>query len=154
MASPLRNSIKIELNASAGKVWKAIANPVDIFSSCCGVNNVELKTDDLGKCSEYTICYESENNGEDMVAQSTIVWYEPNQGWASLDNEPHPMGFKQSLLLVTIEQKEEKSALSWSMHYNIENDEMLQMFITGLDQSLKEEIAQLLIQEFGGRIVE
>lgn len=153
VTSPLRNSIKIELNAPVSEVWKVVANPANIFSNCCGVNNVEPKTNDSGKCTKYTIHYESEDGGENMVACSTMVWYEPNQGWASLDNDPHPMGFEQSLLLITIEQKEEKSVLSWNMHYNIENDEALQMFITGLDQSLKEEIAQLLIQKFDGGII-
>lgn len=152
VASPLRNSIKIELNVPINDVWRVIANPVNIFSNCCGVNAVKSKIDDSGKCIEYTINYNSEG-GDDMVARSTMVWYEPCQGWASLDNDPHPMGFKESLLLITIEQKEEKSVLNWSMHYDIENDEILQMFIIGLEQLLKEEIAQLFIQKFGGRIV-
>ena len=149
----LRNSIKIELNAPVNEVWKVVSNPVDIFSKCSGVNNVVSKTDDLGRCTEYTIDYESENGGEDMIAHSTMVWYEPNQGWASLDDDLHPMGFEQSLLLITIEQEEEKSVLSWNMYYDIKNNEMLQMFIEGLDQSLKEEVAQLFIQKFGGRII-
>lgn len=153
VSSPLRNSISIELSASENEVWKAIANPVDIFSGSCGVSNVEQKTDDSGKCTEYTIYYKSDEDSEDMIARSTMVWYEPSQGWASLDNDPHPMGFEQSLLLLTIEQKEEKSILNWDMHYNIENDEMLQIFVTELNQSLKEEIAQLFIQKFGGRII-
>ena len=153
VTSPLRNSIKMELNASANEVWEIVANPANIFSNCCGVNNVEPKTNDSGKCIEYTINYESEDGSEDMVAHSTMVWYEPNQGWASLDNDPHPMGFKQSLLLITIEEQKEKSVLNWNMYYDIENDEMLQMFITGLNQSLKNEIAQLLIQKFGGKII-
>lgn len=153
VTSPLRNSIRVELNAPVNDVWKVVGNPVHLFSSSCGVNSVETKTDDSDKCTEYTICYESENGGKDMVARSTMVWYEPNQGWASLDDEPHPMGFKQSLLLVTIEEKDEKTILSWNMHYDIENDEMLQIFIVALDQTLKEEVAQLLIQKFGGRIL-
>lgn len=153
VSSPLRNGIKIELNASVGEVWKVVINPANIFSNCCGVNSVESKTNDSGKCTEYTINYESEDGGDDMVARSTMVWYEPGQGWASLDEEPHPMGFEQSLLLVTIEEKEEKAVLNWNMYYDIANDEMLQMFITGLEQSLNEEVAQLFIQKFGGRMI-
>lgn len=153
VTSPLRNGIKVELNASVDEVWKFVANPANIFSDCCGVNKVELKTNDSGECTEYTIYYESEDGGKDMPARSAMVWYEPCKGWASLDEEPHPMDFEQSLLLVTMEEKEEKTVLNWSMYYDIANDEMLQMFITGLDQSLKGEVAQILIKRFGGRLI-
>lgn len=141
VTSPLRNGINVGLNASVHKVWKFVTNPANIFSDCCGVNNVELETNDSGKCTEYTIYYESEDSGEDMTARSTMVWHEPGKGWASLDEEPHPMGFEQSLLIVTMVEKEEKTVLNWSMHYDIANDEMLQIFIAGLDQSLKGEVA-------------
>lgn len=153
VTSPQRNGIKIELNASVDEVWQFVANPANVFSDCCGVNSVESKTNDSGRCTEYTINYEAEDGGEDMVARSAMVWYEPNQGWASLDEEPHPMGFEQSLLLVSIEEKEGKTVLSWNMYYDIANDEMLQMFITGLEQSLNEEVAQLFIRKFGGRMI-
>lgn len=153
VTSPLRNNIKIELNALVNDVWMAIANPMDIFSNCCGVNHVESIIDDLGNCSEYTTYYESENSSENIAARSTMVWYEPNQGWASLDDYPHPMGFEQSLIIITVEKKENKSILNWSMHYDIENNEMLQIFIKELDQSLKKEVSRYFIQKLGGRII-
>lgn len=151
VTAPLRNGIRIELNALVNEVWEFVGNPANIFSDCCGVNNVESQTNDSGKCMDYTIYYESENSCEYMVARSSMVWYERNQGWASLDEEPHPMGFEQSLLLVTIEEKKKKTVLNWNMYYDMENDDLLQMFISGLNQSLKGEVAQMLIEKFGGR---
>lgn len=151
--SPQRNSLRLEINATLNEVWKIAGNPAKIFSNCSGVNRVEINTDDSDNCTQYTIWYDSEDGGADVVASSTMVWYETNQGWASLDDAPNPMGFEQSMTFVIIEQRENKSILNWNMYYNIANDETLQMFITALDHSLKNEIAQQFIHKFGGRII-
>jgi hypothetical protein len=83
-----------------------------------------------------------------------MLWHEPNKGWASLDEEPNAFGFQQSLTFITFEQKGNKTILEWTMHFDCENQEMLQMNLSSLKQALNGEIAQRLIDKFGGRILE
>lgn len=152
--SLLRNNLGLEINATASEIWEIVGDPIKIFSNCCGINKVEAKVDDFDNYTQYTISYESEDGGADIVAHSRMVWYEVNQGWASLDHEPHPMGFEESMILVTIEQIDDnRSILNWDMYYNIENYEVLQMFIASLDHTLKNEISELFIQKFGARVI-
>lgn len=152
--SPLRNHIKIELNVPINEVWTVVGNPAKILTYSSGLNKIETKTDASGKCSEYTCFYESDGESKEEIIHAKMLWHEANKGWASLDEEPNAFGFQQSLVLITVEQKDNKTILNWDMHYNNESDEMLQMYITSLEQALSDEIGQQLIQKFGGRILE
>lgn len=149
--SLLRNRIKLELNTPINKVWAVVGDPAKVLTYSSDVNRVETKTDDSGKYTEYT-CFYGEDT-EDTI-RTKILWYEANKGWSSLDEEPNAFGFQQSLAFITLKQQGDKTILSWDMHYDNENDEMLQMSIASLEQSLKNEIAPQLIRKFGGSILE
>ena len=54
-----------------------------------------------------------EEGGQETVPSVKLVWYEPNKGWASLDEEPNAFGLQQSLTLITLEARDNKAILNW-----------------------------------------
>lgn len=153
--SPLRNRIKLELNAPIREVWAVVGDPAKILIYSAVINKVETKTDGSGKQTEYTCFYKPcEETGVEEAVHAKILWHEANKGWAALDEEPNAYGLQQSLLLITVEQQDNKTILSWNMHYDSESNEILQMLPTALEQLLKGEIAQQLIQTFGGTVLD
>ena len=153
--SPLRNSVKLELNAPLAEVWELVGNPSNMPTFSSGLNKVDTKSDGSGKYTEYTCHFKpTEAGGQETVHTAKMLWHEPNKGWASLDEEPNAFGFQQSLTFITFEQKGNKTILEWTMHFDCENQEMLQMNLSSLKQALNGEIAQRLIDKFGGRTLE
>ncbi len=155
VASPLRNRIKLELNAPVSEVWAVIGDPGRMPEYSEGLQKVDTKKDEKGNCLAYT-CYfkPMEEGGQITVHTAKMLWYEPNKGWASLDEEPNAFGFQRSLSLITLEEKGGKTILSWAMHFNCENQELLQSNISSLEQALNGEIAQQLISKFGGKLLD
>lgn len=153
--SPLRNSIKLELNAPITEVWALIGDPTKMPTYSFGLQKVDTKSDGSGKCTEYT-CYVklTEEGGQEIVHTAKMLWYEPTKGWASIDEEPNAFGFQQSLTLITFEEKDNKTILHWAMHFDCENQEMLQMNVSSLEQALNNDIAKKLIDKFGGKVIE
>lgn len=153
--SPLRNRIKLELNAPVVDVWAMIGDPGRMPEYSAGLNKVETKKDASGKCTAF-ICHfkPMEEGGQGIVHKVNMVWYEPNKGWASLDEEPNAFGFQQSLTLITFEAQDNKTILNWDMYFTSENQESLQMNVSSLEQALNKDIAQNLINKFGGKVLE
>jgi hypothetical protein len=155
VTSPLRNRIKLELDAPISQVWALVGDPTKMPSYSFGLQKVDTKTDGTGKCTEYTCHFKPTEAGEqEIVHTAKMVWYEPNKGWASLDEEPNAFGLKQSLTLITFYQKDNTTILNWAMHFDCENQEMLQMNSSSLEQALNNDIAQRLIDKFGGKVIE
>ena len=152
--SPLRNRIKLELNAPIDEVWAVVGDPAKVLIYSSDLSKVETKTDDSGTPTEYTLFYKPcEETGAEETVHSKVLWYEANKGWAALDEEPNGYGLQQSLLLITVEQQNNKTIINWNMHYDSESNEALQMLTTSLEQLLKSEIAEQLIKTFGGSIL-
>jgi carbon monoxide dehydrogenase subunit G len=153
--SQLRNRIKLELDAPINEVWALLGDPAKMPIYSSGLNKVDTKTDGSGKCTQYT-CYfkPMEQGGQETVHSAKMLWHEPKKGWASLDEEPNAFGLQQSLTLITLEQRDSKTILNWSMHFNCESQEMLQLNISSLEQALNGEIVQQLIDKFGGKVIE
>ncbi|MBD0352926.1 MAG: SRPBCC family protein [Flavisolibacter sp.] len=155
VASPLRNRIKLKLNAPVSEVWAVIGDPSRMPEYSEGLQKVESKKDERGNCIAYT-CYfkPMEAGGQEVIHSASMKWYEPNHGWASLDEEPNPFGLQQSLTLITLEPQDKSTILNWEMHFNAENEEMVKMNVSSLEQALNNDIAQRLIQMFGGKVLE
>jgi len=153
--SPLRNRIELELNAPINEVWAVVGEPAKLLIYSSDINKVETKTDGSGKQTEYTCFYKPcEETGVEETVHAKILWHETNKAWVALDEEPNAYGLQQSLLLITVEEQGDKTIFSWNMHYDSESNETLQMLPASLEQLLKGEIAQELIQKFGGRILD
>lgn len=153
--SPLRNKIELELNASVSEVWALVGNPGRMPEYSSGLRKVDTKYDSSGKCTGYT-CYflPEEEGGLEMTHGEIMRWYEPNKGFASSAEETNTFGFEQSIGLITLTPKGNKTILKWDIHFNSENEELIKMNVSVFEQSLNNDIAQNLIKKFGGRVLE
>jgi hypothetical protein len=150
-SSPLRNRIKLELNAPLEEVWPLVGDPGRMPEYSDGLQSVETKKDADGNCTEYLCHFKPMAPGEKGVDHRAIIkWYEPFQGWASIDDEPNFFGFKESLTLVTFESYNDKTIIQWDMHFNAVDVEMNK---GSLELALND-ISARLISRFGGRVLE
>jgi carbon monoxide dehydrogenase subunit G len=153
--SALRNRIKLELDAPVSEVWALVGDPSKMPEYSSGLSKVDTKKNSSGRCTEYTCYFKPiEEGGQEIVHTAKMVWHEPKKGWASLDEEPNTFGFQQSLTLITLEQKANKTVLNWAMHFNCENQELLQLNISSLEQALNGDIAQQLLAKFRGKLLD
>ncbi|HEU5289636.1 MAG TPA: SRPBCC family protein [Cyclobacteriaceae bacterium] len=149
--SPIRNRIRLELNAPVLQVWGLVGNPGRMNEYSSGLERVETIFTQDGKCKEYT-CYfkETEQFKPTRGHRSTIKWYEPNIGWASMDDEPNDFALTDCLTMLTFEEKGGKTILTWTQNFNSEQlDFNKQGFKLALD-----EIGTQLIAKFGGKFLE
>lgn len=153
--SPLRNRIKLELNAPVSEVWALIGNLERMPEYSSGLKKLDASYNDKGKCTGYTChFYPMEEGGEITTHEETIKWYKPNVGYASLAHEPNILGLEQSLNLITLEDKNEKTVLQWDVHFTSKNKETIKMNIVGFELALNVDIAQNLIKKYGGKVLE
>jgi len=150
-SSPLRNQIRVELNAPVSAVWALIGDLTRFPEYSLGLERVEAKVDTGGLCTEY-ICHfkPPEEGGERIVHREIMRWYEPNRGWASIAEEDNAFGLTNSLTLVALEPQEQGTMMRWSQYYD---GGALDMNKAVFDQALTD-IAENLIRRFGGKVVE
>jgi carbon monoxide dehydrogenase subunit G len=155
VSSPLRNRIRLELNAPVAEVWNLVGDPTRMPEYSEGLHKVETKNDENGHCTEFVCHFKPQEPGDQGTIHRVFMkWYEPNRGWAALDEEPNAYGLSQSLALITVEGKGDVTVLNWDMHFNTESKELTEMNKADLEQALNQDIAQRLIQRFGGRVLE
>lgn len=155
VSSPLRNRIKLELNAPVTEVWAMVGHLEHMPEYSTGLHEVDAKYDNSGKCTDYTCYFFPEKEGDPETTHREIIkWYEPNVGLVSTAEEPNVFGLQQALTLITFEENGDKTILSWDIHFNAANEEAVKMNISGFEQALNKNIAQNLVKQFGGRILE
>ena len=155
VTSPLRNRIKLELNASVQDVWALVGRLEQMPKYSSGLEKLDANYDANGKCTGYTCHFKPmEEGGEVTTHSETIQWYEPNVGYASLAHEPNLLGLQQSLSLITLKDNGEQTILQWDVHFNAESSEFIEMNVIGFEQALNIDIAQNLISKFGGNVLE
>jgi hypothetical protein len=152
--SPLRNRIKLKLNAPLEDVWAVVGDPGRMPEYSAGLRKVETKKDASGKCTGF-ICYfkPEQDGGPQTIHHVDIIWYQPGIGLASLDEEPNAFGLQQSLTLITLEAEGNKTILNWDMHFTSDRKETIAMNVSSLGQALNIDIAQNLINMFGGTVL-
>jgi hypothetical protein len=150
-SAPLRNRIRVALNAPVPEVWALVGDPSRLPEYSAGLERVETKRGAGGVPEEYA-CYfkPAEAGGAGAVSRDFIRWYEPARGWASRGEEPNDFGLRNSLHLVTLTPSEQGTLLSWDAYYDAVD---LDMNRAGLDDALAD-IAAQLVARFGGRVVE
>ena len=151
VTSPLRNRIRLQLNAPVSEVWLLIGNLSRFPEYSDGLQRVETINDTNRNCIAYTCHFKTqEPDGKGILHQAFMKWYEPNKGWASLDEEPNEFGLSNSLTIITLESATGGSILNWDMHYDAGDIEMNK---SSLEMALTD-IAERLTNRFGGEIVE
>ena len=149
--SPLRNRMKLELNAHVSEVWSLVGDPGKMPQYSAGLNSVDTKKDEKGNCIEYLCHFKPMTPGDKGVDHKAIMkWYEPMKGWASVDEEPNAFGMTESLSLLTFSESDGKTMLQWDVHFNATD---LEMNKKGFEQAFAD-MSKQLTDRFGGRVVE
>ena len=150
-ASPLRNRVRVELEATPAEVWELIGDLSRLPEYSLGLDRVEAKQDSGGACTEYVCHFKPQDEeGGGIRHLSLIRWYERERGWASVDEEPNAFGLTDSLTLVTLERSDPSVVMTWSQYYDAPD---LDMMKAHLDEALAD-IAENLVARFGGRLTD
>jgi hypothetical protein len=149
-SSPLRNRIRVELDAPVSDVWELVGDLSRFPEYSMGLERVEAVQDEEGRCVEYTCYFKPLEDGMDgAVSRDVMKWYEPNRGYLSVEAEAS-WGGGGTVALTTLDPIPRGTRLIFDMHFDSED---LDAAKTQLDEALGD-IAENLIGRFGGRLIE
>ncbi len=150
-SAPLRNRIRIKLEAPVSEVWALIGNLARFPEYSSGLERVEAKVDSSGRCTEYVCRFKPREQGTTGISERNLMrWYEPGRGYASSAEEGNAFGLTNDLNLVTVEPSEDGTILTWDEYYDAQD---LEMSRAEFDQAFAD-IGENLVRRFGGRIIE
>ena len=149
-SSPLRNRTRVALDAPVSDVWEVVGDLSRFPEYSAGLERVETKQDEDGRCLEYTCYFKPvEEGAEGAVSRDVMRWYEPNRGYLSVEVEAS-WGGGNTVALMTLESIPGGTLVTNDMHFDAED---LDAAKAALDEALVD-IAENLVARFGGRIVE
>jgi len=150
-AAPLRNRVRIEVNATAAQVWELIGDLARFPEYSAGLERVEATVDSRGRCTEYVCHFKPmEPGGERIVARERMRWWEPQRGHASSGAGSDAFGLSDDLHLVLIEPQAGSTLIRWEEYYDAQD---LPVMKAHFDEALAD-IAGHLIRRFGGKMLE
>lgn len=149
--SPLRNRIRVSLNANVEEVWSLVGDLSRFPEYSSGLSRVEPVMDPTGRPKEYT-CYfkPMEASGESISHREIFKWYEANVGWATQAEEPNAFGLTRSLSMLSLEPSGTGTELTFAQFYDAADLARMRM---EFDAALTD-IADNLVRRFGGRLIE
>jgi Polyketide cyclase / dehydrase and lipid transport len=143
-SSPLRNRIRVELDAPVPEVWELVGDLSRFPEYSAGLERVEAVRDEDGRCVEYTCYFKPlEEGAEGAVSRDVMKWYEPNRGYLSVEVEGG-----STVALMTLDPIPGGAQISFDMHFDAED---LDGTKAAIDAALLD-IAENLIDRFGGRV--
>ncbi len=146
VSSPLRNRIRVELNAPVSEVWELMGDLSRFPEYSVGLQKVEVKKDANGMCTEYTCYFKPlEEGGEGAVSRDIMRWYEPNNGYLSQE-----VNGGNTVAFMTLEPIRGGTRMNYDMYFDTEDIDATK---TAIDAALVD-IAENLIRRFGGKVVE
>lgn len=149
-SSPLRNRVRVELDASVSEVWELMGDLPRFPEYSVGLERVEAKTDENGRCIEYTCYFKPfEPGAAGAVSRDVMKWYEPNRGYLSVEVDG-TWGGGGAVAHLTLDPIPGGTRVTNDMHFESEDLEAAKAHI---DEALAD-IAENLIARFGGRLTE
>jgi Polyketide cyclase / dehydrase and lipid transport len=149
-SSPLRNRIRVELEAPVSGVWELLGDLSRFPDYSKGLERVEAKQGEDGRCTEYTCYFKPlEEGSEGAVSHDVMKWYEPNRGYLSVE-VGGSWGGGNTVALMTLDPIPEGTRMTNDMYFDAED---LDATKAHLDDALVD-IAVNLIARFGGRVTE
>lgn len=148
---PLRNRLRLQLDAPVSEVWALMGDLSRFPEYSAGLNRVDAKYDDDGRCVEYT-CYfkPMEDGAEGAVSRDVMKWYEPNRGYLSVEVDAS-WGGGNTVARTTLDAIPAGTRVTCDMHFDAEDLEAMK---THMDQEVFADIANNLIARFGGSVIE
>jgi carbon monoxide dehydrogenase subunit G len=148
--SPLRNRLRVELDAPVSQVWELMGDLSRFPEYSEGLERVETKHDEHGRCTEYTCYFKPlEEGSEGPVSRDVMKWYEPERGYLSVELEGDA-GTLGAVAFMTLDPMPTGTRLTYDMHYDAEDPERMK---ANLDE-VNVDMADKLIARFGGRVTE
>jgi hypothetical protein len=145
-SSPLRNRIRVELAAPVSEVWELMGDLARFPEYSVGLERVEVKQDDDGRCREYTCYFKPlEEGSEGAVSRDVMKWYEPNRGYLSVEVEGG-----NTVAFMTLAPIPRGTLLTYDMHFDAED---LETTKAAIDRALVD-IAENLIARFRGNVID
>ena len=149
-SSPLRNRIRVQLDASVSEVWELVGDLSRFPEYSSGLERVEAVQDDDGRCVEYTCYFKPlEESAEGAVSRDVMKWYEPTRGYLSVEAEGS-WGGGNTVALTTLDPVPGGTLLTCDMHFDAAD---LAAAKAQLDEALVD-IAENLVRRFGGTLSE
>ena len=145
-SSPLRNRIAVNLDAPVSEVWDLTGDLARFPEYSAGLERVDVKLDDEGRCLEYTCFFKPlEEGGEGAVSRDVMKWYEPNRGYLSVEVEGG-----NTVARMTLDSIPGGTRIGYDMHFDADD---LAVAKAAIDEALVD-ISDNLIARFGGRVTE
>jgi len=151
-SSPLRNRLRLELDAPVPRVWKLLGDLSRFPENSSGLERVEVVQDEDGRCVEYTCYFKPvEVDGEPLSAVSRDVmrWYEPERGYLSVE-VAGDAGTEGAVAFTTLEPTSAGTRIDYEMYYDSQDLETMKAH---LDEVFVD-MADRLIARFGGRVLD
>lgn len=145
-ASPLRNRIRVELDAPVSEVWELMGDLSRFPEYSAGLERVEVEQDDDGRCVEYTCYFKPLEAGSDgAVSRDVMKWYEPNRGYLSVE-----VVGGNTVAFMTLDPILGGTRINYDMHFDAEE---LDATKAAIDAALVD-MAENLIARFGGKVTD
>jgi hypothetical protein len=149
-SSPLRNRLRLELDAPVSQVWELIGDLSRFPEYSVGLERVEVELDDGGRCLEYTCYFKPVDEGSRYaVSRDVMKWYEPNRGYLSVEVEGDA-GTEGAVAFTTLDPTPSGTRIDYEMYYDSQDLEAMK---AALDDVFVD-MADRLIARFGGRLVD
>jgi Polyketide cyclase / dehydrase and lipid transport len=149
-SSPLRNRIRLELDARVSEVWELIGDLSRFPEYSVGLERVDVQLDEGGRCIGYTCYFKPlEEGAEGALSRDVMKWYEPNRGYLSVEAEGS-WGGGGTVALMTLDPVPRGTRVNYDVHFDAQD---LDAAKAHFDEALVD-IAENLIRRFGGRLTE
>jgi Polyketide cyclase / dehydrase and lipid transport len=149
-SSPLRNRLRVEFDAPVSEVWELMGDLSRFPEYSVGLERVEVKWDDDGRCAEYTCYFKPVEEGSPgAVSRDVMRWYEPHRGYLSVEVEGDA-GTEGAVAFMTLDPTSEGTRVNYEMYFDAED---LDTTKAQLDE-VNVDMAERLIGRFGGRVIE
>jgi Polyketide cyclase / dehydrase and lipid transport len=148
--SPLRNRLRLELEAPVAEVWELMGDLSRFPEYSAGLERVDVKRGDDGRCAEYTCYFKPvEKGSHGAVSRDVMKWYEPNRGYLSVEVEGDA-GTDGAVAFMTLDPTPGGTFVNYEMYFHADD---LDAMKAGLDE-VNVDMADRLIGRFGGKVVE
>jgi uncharacterized protein (TIGR02246 family) len=149
--APLRNRVRVELDAPLSEVWALIGDLARFPEYSAGLERVDPTLDSDGRCTEYVCHFKPVADGQPGIVDRNLMrWYEPGRGYASSGVPGNAFGLSDDLDFVTLQPASGGTLLTWDEYFEARDVDTMR---ASFDQALVD-IADRLIARFGGRLIE
>jgi len=149
-SAPLRNRIRVELDASVADVWALLRDLARFPEYSAGLERVDATVDSAGRCTEYVCHFKPMAPGEPGIVDHNVMrWYEPGVGYAS-SGKNSAFGLIDDVNLVTLDPAPAGTLLTWDEYFDAPD---LGATRAAFDDALAD-IAERLVARFGGKLRE